>query len=238
MTEAEWLACTDPVKMLEFLHGKGSDRKLRLFACACCRRLRPLFQSEPQDWHAVLVSERHADGLATVVQLKYARQQSRSYERAAAMTSAFRAATDTVSGAELALRHLTHAAEDRDRIYLEDDQSYTAGYSPAAGRLVALQKQGQAKLLRDIFSNPFRPRQSLSPAVLGWNDSTVRGIAQTIYDEHAFERLPILGMHWGTPAATMLKSSHTAANQVNMLPDVGSSIWCSGSPERAAVAIA
>ena len=37
MTEAEWLASDDPTPLLEYLRGEASDRKLRLYACACFR---------------------------------------------------------------------------------------------------------------------------------------------------------------------------------------------------------
>jgi hypothetical protein len=37
VTEAEWMRSTDLSAMLEALCGEVSDSKLRLFACACCR---------------------------------------------------------------------------------------------------------------------------------------------------------------------------------------------------------
>ena len=85
MTEAAWLACAEPYSMLEFLRGRASDRKLRLFACACCRRVWALFEDERKrglDWapdedersrNAVEVSERYADGTANAKELKAAK---------------------------------------------------------------------------------------------------------------------------------------------------------------------
>jgi hypothetical protein len=40
MTEAMWLVCTDPRLMLQFLlRNKADECNLRLFACACTRRV-------------------------------------------------------------------------------------------------------------------------------------------------------------------------------------------------------
>ena len=47
------------------------------------------------------------------------------------------------------------------------------------------------QLIRDIFGNPFR-RVALDPAWLQWNGGTVRKMAEAIYDDRAFDRLPIL----------------------------------------------
>ena len=46
MTEAEWLESTDAKRMLDFLGDKATNRKYRLFACACVRRCWPLLSDE------------------------------------------------------------------------------------------------------------------------------------------------------------------------------------------------
>src|SRR5689334_2486720 len=63
MTEAEWLTCADPAPMVEFLRGKASDRKLRLFGVVCCRQVWATITDE-RSQNAVRIAERHADGLA------------------------------------------------------------------------------------------------------------------------------------------------------------------------------
>ena len=50
----------------------------------------------------------------------------------------------------------------------------------------------QAVLLRCIIGNPFRPPPPLPPAVLACNNGTVPRIAEAIYEQRAFQRLPIL----------------------------------------------
>jgi hypothetical protein len=52
------------------------------------------------------------------------------------------------------------------------------------------EQRAQARLLRDVFQ-PFSSH-TVHPSWLTWNDGTARKIAQAIYDERAFERLPVL----------------------------------------------
>jgi hypothetical protein len=49
----------------------------------------------------------------------------------------------------------------------------------------------QTALLREVFGNPFRP-VAVDPYWLAWNDGTVVRLAQVVYEERAFDRLPIL----------------------------------------------
>jgi hypothetical protein len=73
VSEPEWLACTDPKSMLAFVRGRVTDRRLRLFGCACVRNQTALI-AEGTVRGAVELAERHADGEVDrdVVQRKYA----------------------------------------------------------------------------------------------------------------------------------------------------------------------
>jgi hypothetical protein len=61
MDEEQWLSCDDPEAMLDFVRGRVSQRKLRLFAAACCRRVWHLLIRDASK-NAVEFLERLADG--------------------------------------------------------------------------------------------------------------------------------------------------------------------------------
>jgi hypothetical protein len=151
MTEAEWLACDDPQKMLEFLRGKASDRKLRLFAVACWRRLHGPDGAE--GWR---------------------RESLRVYERTA---------DQGVTDEEL-------AAIGANRVDIEPAAEDAADAARAAAQ--SLGGASQAASLRDIFGNPLRPAPRIDPAWLAWNGGAVPGLARAVYDDRAFDRLPVL----------------------------------------------
>src|SRR5215470_2749650 len=66
VTETEWNTCIDPTAMVEFLQStsRSSERKLRLFAAGCCRRVWHLLEDE-RSQAAIEVLERWVDGRAS-----------------------------------------------------------------------------------------------------------------------------------------------------------------------------
>jgi hypothetical protein len=74
--EKTWQTAAWAGRMLEFARDKLSERKLRLFACACCRRL-PHVIDDPRNLAAVEAEEWYADGLVPRREMKKARKAAR-----------------------------------------------------------------------------------------------------------------------------------------------------------------
>jgi hypothetical protein len=177
MTEAEWLACDNPRRMLEFLRGKASERKMRLYACTYSLALRATERLGPGS--AVTVAERYADGLAGDQDLASARRGAPFPDN----YSSWVVAPSAYEGAWQAADYLTSA---RDLIKIDPDEARCFGIpvDDIVKRLVFL--------LRDMFGNPFRRLPLLDPAWLAWNDAAIPKMARSIYEARTFDRLPLL----------------------------------------------
>jgi hypothetical protein len=239
MTEEEWLSCSNPIGMLEFLCGQASDRKLRLTACAYCRLLWHLLPDE-RVRQSLAINERYADGAANEQELREA--------KTAASKAAFeaQAAWDRVRSAKHAARiaqrmadrahargsrgREKEAAERADRVTQDAAEEARklarkvwsefgsqnailaarfAAYTETANRpvvshclkgtrqeaesalKVAREQLDDRSVLGDLFGNPFRPI-AISPAWLAWHHRTIPRLAQAIYDDRAFDRMPVL----------------------------------------------
>jgi hypothetical protein len=168
MTEQEWLACTDPKPMLEYLRGKVSDRKLRLLGCAYCRGLWPQLKRQASR-QAVAVAELFADGEATD------EQRIEAFEEAGYATEATRSRGERAYA-------IAVAAEE----VVEDETCdwYCGWY----GLKSYLPRKKQKAILTCIFGNPFKP----VAAEGNWLTPTVKQLAEAIYGDRGYDRMPIL----------------------------------------------
>ena len=179
MNEREWLISNNPVRMLVCRPTYLSERKRRLFACGCCRRIRYLLTDHAS--RALACAEKYADGGSTVDALHIARSAV-GLPKAPARKAAVRAVREAANTSwypDFASR----AAEFAAQACVESDDT-----NRGLDRAMNVAQEAQADLLRDIFGNPFRP-VAFEPA---WRSEAVVGIAQGIYDDRAFERMPIL----------------------------------------------
>jgi hypothetical protein len=182
MTEAEWLGCEDPTPMLAFLRRKAGARKMRLFACACCRRF---WELAPDVCRGLIeLAERYADK-------RYTGDRITQREATEALNAAQKCARGQLPGPKCAfvaadrlLRFQMEggAAVWAARAVLNDARDELAETARVAERAV------QAALMRDVVGNPLNPA-SIDSA---WLTSTVVALAQGIYAERAFDRMPIL----------------------------------------------
>jgi hypothetical protein len=186
MDETKWASARSHVPMLSYLRGglkitltKAGRRRLRLFACAAVRRVWGLL-TDPRSRAAVETAEALAEGLSDEEQRAHAHMEAwgavfdtpqMEFERvnaaAAAWATCRAVAWDTRSAARQAL-----AAEAGPRPTREVAALYVA-------------------LLREVFGDPFRP-VALEPAWVKWNRGALRGMAEAIHQERAYERLAVL----------------------------------------------
>jgi hypothetical protein len=193
MTEAEWLAGTDPRPMLDVFWGRSRDRKLRLFACACVRRVWDSL-TDPRSRIAVEVAERFADGGATWAELGVA------FHAAWVAGHAFTKHMDVAGAAALeCASHDSFAAARNASLAAAQAAAWSASrvtlaeagvYDALADALAEVQAE-QCALLRELIGNPFRP-VALPAHVLTWNDGTIPRLAGLVYAERRWDDLPVL----------------------------------------------
>jgi hypothetical protein len=187
--------------MLAFVHAKAGDRKLRLFTCACCRRLWHLLADEASR-AAVVTAELAADGLVQTGALRQACGRANAAYRArrqlAGRTSclvegapAYWAASATADASRVAWLAAEDAAALSARgLHLPGLVALLAAGArqpECQGRRSACvaEENFQSQLLRCIIGNPFRPA-AIDPS---WLTAPVVGLARAAYDLRDFGRL-------------------------------------------------
>jgi hypothetical protein len=164
MTEAEWLACDDPVKMVSFLRdtGKLDLRRIRLSGAAQCRRVWHLM-TDPRSRTAVEVAERWADGEATREELDEA------FMAAFDVFAPYQGQEEVAPGwAACAAYEVSHPDEAAEALVR------AVAHAGGEGEATA-----QAQIMRCVFGDQFRPA-ALDPARL---TPTIVSLAQAAYHE-------------------------------------------------------
>jgi hypothetical protein len=190
MTGAQWLAASNPTRMLKGLRHRASDRKLRLWAAGCCRHINKCGFGIAT--HAVEVAEVYADGLASDEELSLARQSVQTPSKwespefpewCLTAPDAREAASEVACAVPDGAAYSVSVTLDA---YQDDPEAVTYFGTPEQARAEAIAQC--VELMRCVFGNPFR-RVAHKKA---WFTSTVLALAEGIYAARASDRLPIL----------------------------------------------
>lgn len=208
MTEAEWLAETDPRQLIRFIAVKTSDRKLRLSSVACARQVWAYIE-EPRFRQACEVAELFADGLASSTQLDDVRsictdarqywitehneqKSDRSWRALSTTNLVWRSASSMLrppKGHAERIEDAVEGAAKTEAVALISNGVIVKPSAPGAyADLFASLRSPYSSLFRCVFGNPFRP-VTLDPS---WLTSIVTAIAKQMYESRDFSPMPIL----------------------------------------------
>ena len=209
LTEEQWLSVQNgPRFLLSVLGSKATNRKRRLFGCACCRRIWEHIWDE-RSRAAVELAERFADGLATVGERERGRAEAeRIAESPAPENTHYRAAWACANVVHKYPGIAVNAHYNVVNVatwHKVNGAGYSNILAPEATHLLNqvynAELATQCEIVRDLFCNPFH---SLPPKKgkraweeqrrnwLGWNGGMIHQIAEVIYNERRMEDLPIL----------------------------------------------
>jgi hypothetical protein len=171
VTEGEWLTCGHPTPLWWFVEPKEPKRKLRLVACACCRRVWDLLL-DPHSRRLVETAEAMADGLV-------AEEDARKLWLGAGDPGRVLGNDDfSVSLSACTLNPSVLRAVPR----------FASALVGKHGGDALEEMSFQAALFRDVFGNPFRPT-TISDA---WKTRPVLDLARQMYGSRDFSAMPIL----------------------------------------------
>jgi hypothetical protein len=200
MTDEQWLNSDEIPHLIDYVYRKASRRKLQLTAVAACRQLMHLLV-DSRSRHAVELAEKFADGLTTPEELASAE------EGAKAVVQAFQHERSQATGPVGALAMARTYAADAAR-HLIPPHSHPNGVlmsaylaatwdparrhpeqtQPAPATTLKVRVR-QAALVQCVLADSLRT-VAFDAA---WRTQDVLALAEVIYEERAFDRMPILG---------------------------------------------
>jgi hypothetical protein len=185
VTEEDWLTATDPVSMLKHFPPDSPDRKFRLFAVACCRCCWPPLEDE-RSRKAIEAAEQFADrGTKSWVKLRPLEAEAWR----AAGTYLTRDLPDLHEAAIAAALSIQTTGRKWTPWWAAHQTSWSPLSRPdRPSELTAILHKNQTAFARDIFGNPFRP-VAADPS---WRTPIVTALADAIYADRAFDRMPVL----------------------------------------------
>jgi hypothetical protein len=174
VTEAEWLAATDPAPMLNFLREEpANQRRLRMFGCACCRRAWHLLSDESSQ-KAVEATEAWAEGIVSKNELWAACDAAEFAEASAPTEQHLSVATAATCISADSWNPSTDTASDEAAGYAADALTTgEAGFSA--------ERSVQCVLRRCMWGNPCR-RVAVIPT---WRTRTVIDLAASAYAQRS-----------------------------------------------------